>query len=191
MRKNLWPGLAKGTAGFLFGLALWLALSAPYARLLAALSEPLIRIGERPAVTRLIAKGTELTVERSDFPPASPRPGLALMDLTFNIILLTTLFAVSRRPLSDRNMLGLFVAGMVLVLVHVVAVVTNVHSIYALRLGAWSERNYGTVARNFWGGLAHFYTVIGVFGAAFVLWWLLRPPPPPDADEPSVRRPRP
>ena len=190
MRKNLWPGLAKGTAGFLFGLTLWLALSSPYARVLAALSEPLIRIGERPAVTRLIPKGTELTIERSDFPPASPRPGLALMELTFNIILLTTLFAVSRRPLTDRNILGLFVAGMLLVLVHIAAVVANVHSIYALRLGAWSERNYGPVARNFWGGLAHFYSVIGVFGAAFMLWWLLRPPSPAAVAEPTVRRRR-
>ncbi|HET7706850.1 MAG TPA: hypothetical protein VFM36_12235 [Thermoanaerobaculia bacterium] len=176
MQKNLWSPLAKGAAGFLAGLVLWFALSTPYARLLASLSEPLVRVAEKPSVTRLIPKGSELTIERSDFPIGAPRPGLALMDLTFNIILLTTLFAVNRKPLSDRNMLGLFLASLSLVVVHVVAVVTNVQSIYALRLGPWSEANYGAVARNFWGGGAHFYTVIGVFGAGFALWWLFRPP---------------
>lgn len=175
MPRSLWPALGKGAAGFLAGFALWFALSAPYARVLAWLSEPLLRVFERPSVTRLIPRGTELTIDRSDFPRGGARPALALMKLTFNIILLTTLFAVNRKPLSDRNVLGFFLSSLVLVVVHVAAVVTNVQSIYALQLGPWSERNYGAVARNFWGGGAHFYTVIGVFGASFALWWLFRP----------------
>lgn len=179
MLKNLWSNLAKGATGFLLGLALWWGLSSPYARLLASLSEPLIRIAERPPVTRLIANGTELTIDRTDFPRASPRPGLRLMDLTSNIILLTTLFAVNRQPLGDRNIRGLLLASLMLVLVHVAAVVMNVESIYALRLGPWSVRNYGPVARNFWGAGAHFYSIVGAFGAGFALWWLLRPSPAP------------
>jgi hypothetical protein len=173
--KNLWPVLAKGATGFIAGFALWWALSAPYARLLAAVSESLIRAVERPPVTRLIADGSELTIDRDDFPRASPRPGLLLMDLTANIILLATLFAVARHPLSDRNVRGLVLASLSLVVVHVAAVVVNVQSIYALRLGPWSARNYGPVARNFWGAAAHFYSIVGVFGAAFALWWLFRP----------------
>ena len=62
-----------------------------------------------------------------------------------------------------------------LVVVHVAAVIVNVQSIYALRLGPWSAQHYGPVARNFWGAAAHFYSVTGVFGAPFALWWLLRP----------------
>ena len=54
MQKNLWSPLAKGAAGFLAGLVLWFALSTPYARLLASLSEPLVRVAEKPSVTRLI-----------------------------------------------------------------------------------------------------------------------------------------
>jgi len=173
--RNLWSSLAKGAAGFLLGLLFWWSLSTPYARLLATLSEPLIRIAERPPVTRLIASGTELTIDRDDFPRASPRPSLLLMDLTANIILLTTLFAANRRPLSDRNALGFLLASLTLVVVHVAAVVMNVESIYALRLGPWSALHYGPVARNFWGAGAHFYSIAGVFGAAFALWWLFRP----------------
>jgi len=156
-------------------LLFWWALSAPYARVLAALTEPLIRIVERPPVTRLIADGTEMTIDRDDFPRSSPRPGLMLMDITANIILLATLFAVMRRPLSDRNVPRFLLAMLALMLVHIAAIIANVQSIYALRLGPWSALHYGPVARNFWGAGAHFYTVAGVFGAPFALWWLLRP----------------
>jgi len=181
--KDLWPNLAKGAAGFVLGLALWWGLSTPYARLLATVTEPLIRMVERPAVTRLIAGGTDLTIDRDDFPRSSPRPGLTLMDLTANIVLLTTLFAVARRPISDRNIVGFLLASVALVAVHIGAIIVNVESIYALRLGPWSQRNYGPFARNFWGAGAHFYSLIGVFGAGFALWWLFRPSNevPPDA----------
>lgn len=183
MPKSLWPVLAKGAAGFLLGLLFWWALSPPYARLLAAISEWGIRVAERPPVTRLIADGTNLTIDRTDFPRSSPRPELLLTDLTANFILLTTLFAVNRRPLSDRNIRGLLLASLLLILVHVGAVVMNVQSIYALRLGPWSLRNYGAFSRNFWGAGAHFYSIVGVFGSAFALWWLFRPLPSmtPDA----------
>lgn len=190
MLKNLWPNLAKGATGFLLGLAGWWALSSPYARVLGSLSEPLIRMTERPSVTRLIPKGTELTIDRADFAPGSPRPGLLLMDLTSNIILITTLFAVSRQPLSDRNIAGFVKASLVLVVVHVAAVVMNVQSIYALRLGPWSARNYGSFARNFWGAGAHFYSLIGAFGAGFALWWLFRPSNASASNPPSPRRRR-
>ena len=175
MPKNLWPALAKGAAGFVAGFVLWWALSSPYARFLASVSESLMRFAERPPVTRLVADGNELVIDRDDFPRASPRPGLLLTDLTANIIVLTTLFAVARRPWSDRNIVGLLLASLSLVVVHIAAVIVNVQSIYALRLGAWSARNYGPVARNLWSAGAHFYSVVGVFGAAFALWWLFRP----------------
>jgi hypothetical protein len=176
--KNLWPLLAKGAAGFLLGVVFWWAFSTPYACVLAMLTEPLIRIAERPAVTRLIARGSELTIDRADFPPSSPRPALQLLSITANIILLTTLFAVNRAPLRDRNIRAWLLASVALVVVHVGAIVLNVQSIYALRLGPWSEAHYGAAARNFWGAGAHFYTLIGSFGAAFALWWLFRPAEP-------------
>jgi hypothetical protein len=185
--KNLWPYLAKGAAGFLAGFVLWWALAAPYARLLASVSESLMRFVERPPVTRLAADGTELVIDRDDFPRSSPRPGLRLMDLTANIIVLTTLFAAARRPFADRNIAGLLLAGLSLAAVHVMAVVLNVQAIYALRLGAWSDRNYGPVARNFWGAGAHFYSLAGVFGAAFALWWLFRPSAVENTKRPGER----
>lgn len=167
--------LANGALGFLGGLLLWWALGAPYTSALGEMAEPLIRLAERPPVTRLVAEGTELTINRSDFDRRSGRPGLAVADLTANIILLTTLFAASRHPLRDRNIKRFCLAAISMVPVHIAAVVANVESIYALRLGPWSAAHYGVVARNFWGAAAHFYTIVGAFGAAFVLWWLFLP----------------
>jgi hypothetical protein len=162
----------KGSAGFVIALAAWWALSAPYTRLLAVLSEPVIRLVERPRVTRLLGRGTELTIDRSDFPPSSPRPSLGTTGITDNFILLATLFAASARALSDRNVFGFATASLALVFVHVAAVVANVQSIYASRLGIWSTIHYGAFARTFWGMAVHFYSVVGVFASAFALWWL-------------------
>lgn len=159
----------------------WLAFAAPYNELLANLAEPLLRAFERPAVTRLVPTDGNMMVDRTDFRRVSARPAIrptiVMSPLTVNFILLTALFAVNRQPFSTRNV-GLFLlAGIILMVVHVVAVIVNVHSLYALRLGPWSERHYGAVSRSFWGVSANFYFLVGSSGCAFALWWLFRPVP--------------
>jgi hypothetical protein len=167
----------KGAAGFLIALAVWLWLSAPYARLLASLSEGAIRLAERPAVTSITAQGTLMVIDRMDIhrSPASMQLAVESTDITFNFILLLTLFAASGRALSDRNVFGFIGAAIALVFVHVAAVVSFVKAEYALNMGAWSAAHYGLVARKFWGAAPYFYSVIGVYGFAFALWWLFRP----------------
>ncbi len=164
---------ARSILGLLLGLAFWWAFSEPYNRFLAVVTEPLIRVAE-PA-TRLIPVESEMTIDRTDFRRGSPRPGLATADLTVNFILLAALFAMNRKPLSTPNVSAFLLASCILVIVHIAAIITNVESIYALRLGSWSQRHYGAFARNFWGAAAHFYTLLGSFGSAFVLWWILGP----------------
>jgi hypothetical protein len=68
--------------------------------------------------------------------------------------------------------------------VHVAALVFQVESVYATRLGPWSEAHYGSVARNLWAGGFHFYQIAGRFAVPFVLWWwfgrpTVDPPAPP------------
>jgi hypothetical protein len=132
-----------------------------------------LRIGD--SATRLIPSGREIVIDRTDFRRGSPRPALSGSLLTVNFILLAALFAANTNPLATRNVSGFLVAAMALVLVHIVALLINVQSIYALTLGAWSERHYGAFARNFWSASAHFYNLVGSFGIAFALWWVLRP----------------
>lgn len=161
--------LLRGAAGFAVGLAVWAALSAPYERAVAAAAEGLLRAGERPAVTRLEARNGETIVNRSDFPPAAPRPGLPAADLHFNFVILTTLLAAGPSMRPGRIAL----AAVLLFAVHVVALCCQVEALYATRLGAWSEANYGIVARNAWAAAFHFYQIAGRFAAPFAIWWPL------------------
>lgn len=159
----------RGLAGFAVGLAIWAGFSAPYERLLARTAELVLRAGESPAVTRLDAKNGEIVVERTDFPPAAPRPGLPAADIHFDFVVLATLFAATRPFRAERAI----AAVAILFAVHVAALVCQVESLYATRLGAWSEAHYGVFARNFWASAFHVWQIAGRFAAPFAIWWPL------------------
>lgn len=169
-----WRAALRALAGFLAGLALWSMLSPLYDRVIAAGAEAVLRAFERPAVTRLDPGERDVVVDRSDFDPRSRRPGIPLDDLTFNVILLTTLFAAERRPFSDRNVRGFVLAGLVLAVTHVFGLITEVMSIYVLKLGLWSRVHYGDVTRNVWTAANHFYRLVLMYAIAFALWWIFR-----------------
>lgn len=176
--ERAWPAVSRHTlarlaAGFAVGVALWFGFREAYERPLAAAAQPLLRAFERPQVTLLSAKGGEILVDRSDFSPGSPRPGLPADDLHFNFVLLTALFALQPHFFEGRSLLRLLGACGLLFLVHVLALVFQVESVYATRLGQWSAANYGPVARNIWAGGFHFYLIAGRFAAPFAIWWLL------------------
>ena len=190
MPKNLWPLILRGAAGFLIGLAVWGGLSAPYTRVLATVTETLVRLSERPPVTKITSTGTLMIVDRTDFPPSPSggHMGVESTDITFNIILLMALFAANRRTFSDRNVFGFLAAAVLLVFVHVAAVVSFVKAYYALSFGDWSTAHYGVVARNIWGAAPYFYSVVGVYGFAVALWWLFRPSAEPAPGQPARAR---
>jgi hypothetical protein len=166
---SLRRALLRGLAGFAVGLAIWAGFSAPYERLLASAAELVLRTGERPAVTRLDAKGGEIIVERSDFPPAAPRPGLPASDIHFDFVILAALFAASRPFRAERALLGVAI----LFALHVAALVCQVEALYATRLGPWSEAHYGAFARNFWASAFHVWQIAVRFAAPFAIWWTL------------------
>lgn len=159
--------------GFLLGLLLWIGFAAPYERLLGATGEFVLRETETPAVTRLqpLADSSEILVERQDFPPNSPRPGIPAGDLHFNFVILAALFALHPKPWRGDRVGVFLIACIALWLVHVAALVFQVRFLYATRLGPWSTANYGPFARNFWATGFHFYQIAGRFAAPFVLWW--------------------
>ncbi|HKD16809.1 MAG TPA: hypothetical protein VKG23_02985, partial [Thermoanaerobaculia bacterium] len=130
--------VARLAVGFLAGLGFWLLFSAPYERAVAGTAQVLIRLFERPPVTTLSASGGEIRVDRSDFPPASPRPGLPAADLHFNFVLLAALFALDPRPLAPGRFGRFWLAAAALFVIHVLALASQVESIYATRLGEWS-----------------------------------------------------
>ena len=158
--------------GFAIGLGLWLALAPAYEGAVAGGAEILLRAAERPAVTRLDARGGEIVVNRADFPPAAPRPGLPAADLHFNFVILAALLAASW-PVRGGRAAAAAIALAALFVVHVLALCCQVESLYATRLGPWSEANYGAFARNFWATAFHAYQIAGRFAAPFAIWWPL------------------
>lgn len=170
-----WRLAGKAFAGFLAGLALWVFLTPLYDRAIAAAAEKVIRAFEKPAVTQLRrADDGFVTVDRSDFDRRSKRPAMPVRDLTFNFILLTALFAASKRTFSDRNIGGFLIAAGLLALTHVFGTVAEVMSIYVAKLGMWSKVHYSDFERNFWGVTNHFYRLVLMYAIAFALWWGFR-----------------
>lgn len=170
-RGSRWKLPLRLVVAFFLALLFWTAFSRPYERVLAAAAETLLRATESPPVTRLTAAGGEILVDRRDFPPNSPRPGLPAPDLHFNFVLLATLFALQPRPWRGDRVAAFLIAAAVLAVVHVAALALEVRSVYATRLGSWSETQYGFVARNFWAAAFHFYLIAGRFAAPFAIWW--------------------
>lgn len=162
----------RGLVGFLLALAFWFGFSRAYEKTLAFGSGALTNLFESPDVTRLEARDGEILLDRRDFPPRSARPGLSGPDIHFNFVLLVALFALDPRPLRGAHVARFLAAAAVLWLIHVIALVFQVHSVYVTSLGAWSAANYGRVARNFWAAGWHFYLIAGRFAAPFALWWL-------------------
>ncbi|HYM59689.1 MAG TPA: exosortase H-associated membrane protein [Thermoanaerobaculia bacterium] len=185
-----WRTALKAVIGFAVGLAAWTMLSTTYDSMLASVTEATIRLFERPQVTRLNPDGEYISIDRQDFDPRSKHPEIPASDLTFNLILLTALFAAEKRTFSDRNMIRFALALLVLSLTHVFGVVTEVMSIYVARLGPWSEANYGPIARNFWGVANHFYRLVLMYAIAFGLWWGFRPKGDAESEKTKPRKKR-
>ena len=171
-----WRLALKTFAGFLAGLAIWIMLTPLYDRLIAASAEKVLRAFETPPVTQLTRKDDGFTtVDRSDFDRRSTkRPAIPIRDLTFNVILLTALFAASKRTFSDRNIGGFLLAATILALTHILGAVAEVMSIYVAKLGMWSIVHYRDFERNVWGVANHFYRLVLMYAIAFALWWIFR-----------------
>jgi hypothetical protein len=162
-------------AGFVAGLLLWVFLSPLYDRMISSGAAATMRVFERPPVTYLrMAADNFVTVNRSDFDPRSKRPAIPVRDLTFNVLLLTALFAASKRTFSDRNIGGFVVAAVILALTHVLGTIAEVMSIYVAKLGPWSIAHYSDFERTFWGVTNHFYRLVLMYAIAFALWWIFR-----------------
>lgn len=164
----------RGLLGFLLALAFWFGFSGPYEKTVAVAAKALTNVFESPDVTRLEAEKGEFRLDRRDFPPGSARPGLSAADIHFNFVLLAAMFAIDRRPLAGRHVTRFLAAAGLLWVVHVLALVFQVQSVYATSLGAWSEAHYGRLASNFWATGWHFYLIAGRFAAPFALWWFFR-----------------
>ncbi|MFL6245228.1 MAG: exosortase H-associated membrane protein [Thermoanaerobaculia bacterium] len=168
---------------------MWIFLTPAYDKAVSAGAQAVMRTFESPKVTRLRPEADNyVTVDRADFDPRSKRPGIPVRDLTFNIALLTALFAVSKRPFSDRNIGGFLIALVLLYCTHVFGTIGEVMAIYVAKLGMWSTVHYSDLERNVWGVINHFYRLVLMYAIAFALWWIFRDPATDAAPAPSKKK---
>ena len=188
--------LLRGLAGFALSLALWLGLTEPYNRLVAISAEGVVRLFENPNRTELRPDGKQVLIYRSDVPAGSKRPGVPLHDLTFNVILLTVLFAIDPRPFSNRNVGMYLVSLLILFPTHVFALIAWVQDLYASGFGGEISERYSDLEKSLWTNAILFYRVVGQFGIPLILRWSLTPegsaadPPAPVSRGAKKRKPR-
>ncbi|HVR42186.1 MAG TPA: hypothetical protein VMS56_01975 [Thermoanaerobaculia bacterium] len=185
--------LLRGLVGFALGFALWAGLTEPYNRLVAASAEGVMWLFEDPNRTELRPDGRQVVIYRSDVPAGSKRPGVPLYDLTFNVILLTVLFALDRRPFSDRNVGMVLLSLLILFSTHVLALIAWVQDLYASAFGGAISERYSDLERSVWTNAILFYRLVGQFAIPLILRWSLTPeggdadPAPPVAPGAKTR----
>jgi len=173
LRRNPARLTLSALLGFVAGFALWWYAADPYHALLTRAAGAALNLSESGQKTRVSYRGGIAALERSDF---SQFRLVRVRELTFNFILLSTLFAASDRPLSRKRGIRFLLAVLVLAAVHWFAFLAAFKSTLAVNFGDWSERQYGEASANIWFVLSQGYVVIGAFATVFVLWWLLRDP---------------
>ena len=157
--------------GIVFGCILWYQTAHVYNVVLAATTEPLLRLDRRFATAELAADQRAIRVAPRDttaLPPAS----IPADQLTYNIILLVALFASNPRPWRGRNVAALALSLIPVAIGHVLALIISIESTYANRLGAWSDAHYGSFATNAWLVAELFVRVVGMFAIVFACWWV-------------------
>ena len=160
------PRVLRFVAALIVAAFAWYQLTPLYDRALAAVASPLLKIDRRFAGAQVAGVERIIRVSR-----AVPSADIPAGELTYNIILLTALFASNRRPLRDKNVVAFLKSAGLVIVLHVAGVLLSIESTYAARMGEWSAAHYGTFARYVWVYAEIFYRLVGMFGAVFLCWW--------------------
>ncbi len=164
---------AVAVGGWLLPAAVvWAVLTPYYNNFLTRAAERLVRLTERPAVTRLqVHDPHHLVITRTDFPTARGwLHSIRTTDTHFPLILLGAFFLAVpgvgwRRRLENLGW-GLLIA----VFFHIVSLACRTKFVYATQLGDWSAEHYGAMAQNFWGLSSHLLELPFKFALPFALW---------------------
>jgi hypothetical protein len=166
------------------GVALvWVLLTPLYNAYLVTGAEKLVRLGERPARTRLTLRDGEWVVAtNADFGTrAQELTRDRATDVHFDAILLATLFLAVPAVTQKERWGNLGIALLCAAFFHLFLLTALVKFTYATQMGAYSEAHYGAWSRNFWGLTAHLLDLPFKFALPLLLWgafYLRRVPRP-------------
>jgi hypothetical protein len=158
------------TLGWLIPVAVvWTLLTPMYNHFLITAGENLLRLTERPGVSRLSTEGAHHTIaSRTDL--SKPAGKVRVTDIHFPLLMLAAFFlAVPGVPFKER-IAKLGWALLASVFFHLISLVFWVKFLYVIEQGAWSVANYGAFARNFWGLGKHLLDLPFKFAWPLVMW---------------------
>ncbi len=150
----------------------WLLLTPFYNRFLTQSTENLVRLGERPSVTRLqIHQTHHFLITRTDMPPARGSLGsVRITDTHFPLIMLGAFFLAVPGVPWRRRLENLGWAVLASVFFHILSLALWVKFIYSTQLGSWSAANYTPFWQNFWGLAKHLADLPFKFALPLGLW---------------------
>lgn len=164
---------AVAVAAWMLPVALvWILITGIYNRFLITSTENLVRLTEKPRVTRLqIHDRHHLVITRTDF---STGRGflfsIRVTDTHFPLIMLWAFFLAAPGVGWRQRLENLGWATLIAIFFHIVALFFRVKFVYTTQLGAWSGEHYGVLARNFGGLSSHLLELPFKFALPFVLW---------------------
>ena len=149
----------------------WVLITPVYNRLLAGWTERLIRLAERPAVSRVEMQDEHFAaLRRTDYAADKQLYRIRLTDLHFNLILTGALFLAVPGIPRGRRLQNLGWSMFASILFHILLLFFFVKFVFATQLGSWSAQHYGAFAQNFWGLGKHMLDLAFKFALPFILW---------------------
>jgi len=147
----------------------WLLVTPFYNRFLIAGVENLLRMSERPSVSRLSVEGTHHTIAtRTDLD--RPAGKVRVSDIHFPLLMLAAFFLAVPGVALQERFAKLGWALLASVFFHLLSLFFWVKFLYATQQGAWSAANFSPLAQNFWGLGKHLLDLPFKFAWPLVLW---------------------
>jgi hypothetical protein len=150
--------------------AIWLVVRRPYNVALCWAAEQVARQTEYPRAAMVQADGDYAILGRTDLRSDSGRLRTSLTQISFNLIPFLALVLATPGSLKRGGWKQLAFALPLLSLSHLLALILQLKCFYAFSLGAWSDANYSSLARNVYGGLRYFFDLPITFCLPLLLW---------------------
>lgn len=150
----------------------WLLLTPVYNRFLTKSAENLVRLSERPSVTRLQVKDVDyFLISRVDIPNSKGfLSSVRVTDTHFPLIMTIAFFLAVPTVSWRQRFEALGWAFLISIFFHIFALFLWVKFVYATQLGEWSLANYSVFGQNFWGMAKHLADLPFKLGLPFLLW---------------------
>ncbi len=159
--------------GILATVLWFIGIGGAYSRRVIDATEATLRLFERPPVTFLHWENGSISVRRSDFSTRSGAPNLDPDPITANLVLLLALVFATPGVSEKNALLRALAAFAGLFASHVAHLALTIETLYATKLGPWSQYAYTNLQREILSSVRYFFDIALTFAMPFLLWGVL------------------